>query len=73
MTDKLPSEKEILTAANQLLDQYHGAVDDAKAHATQKADEFKAMDNIDGHLVWLKILKAVIELTDMEHDGETVH
>jgi len=29
--------------------------------------------DIDGHLVWLKIHRAIIELTETEWEGETVH
>ena len=72
MTD-IPDDKAILTAANQLLEQYEGDVQQAKLHAALKTDKFLEEGDIDGHLTWLKIHRAVIELTDIEWDGETVH
>lgn len=74
MTDqKLPTDKEILTAAKQILRIYEGDLVDAKLHAARLSDEFLEMGDIDGHLTWLKIHRAVIELTDVEWDGETLH
>ena len=75
MTDaKIPDDKEILTAANQLLQQYKGEVLDAKLHAARLADRFLEDGNIDGHLTWLKIHRAILELTEVqrEEDG-TLH
>lgn len=75
MTDgKLPSDKEILTAANQVLEQYKGDVLDAKLHAARLADEFMEKGDIDGNLVWLKIYRAILDLTDTEmEEGDTLH
>lgn len=77
MTDtKLPDDKEIYTAANQPLTQHSGDAGDAgdaKLHATRLADDFLEKGNIDGHLVWLKIYKAIIELTGTERAGATLH
>ena len=75
MTDgKILDDKEVLTAANQLLEQYKGDVLDAKLHAARLADQFLEDGDIDGHLTWLKIHRAILELTDSEReDGETLH
>ena len=75
MTDgRIPDDKEILTAANQLLQQHAGAVPDAKLHAARLADKFLEEGDIDGHLTWLKIHRAILELTDVEWvDGEALH
>lgn len=72
MTD-IPDDKQILTAANQILKQYEGDVGEAKLHAARLYDEFLKKGDIDGHLTWLKIHRAIIELTDVEYDGETLH
>lgn len=72
MTD-IPDDKAILTAAKQILRIYDGDVLDAKLHAARLSDEFLEKGDIDGHLTWLKIHRAIIELTDVEWDGETVH
>lgn len=72
--DKLPDDKEVLIAANQLLQQYKGDVLDAKLHAARLADKFLEEGDIDGHLTWLKIHRAILELTDEEREeGETLH
>lgn len=69
-----PSDKEILTAANQVLEQYKGDVLDAKLHAARLADEFMEKGDIDGNLVWLKIYRAILDLTDTEmEEGDTLH
>ena len=72
MTD-IPDDKSILTAANQILDQYHGDALDARLHAARLSDEFLDKGDIDGHLLWEKIHRAIFDLTDTERDGETVH
>lgn len=72
MTD-IPDDKQILTAANQILRIYEHNVLDAKLHAARLSDEFLEKGDIDGHLTWLKIHRAIIELTDAEWDGETLH
>lgn len=72
MTD-IPDEKQILTAANQLLGQYNGDVLDAKLHAARLSDNFLERGDIDGHLAWLKIHRAITRLTDSGWDGETLH
>lgn len=69
----LPDDKSILTAANQILSQYNGDALDARLHAARLADEFLDKGDIDGHLLWERIHPAIIELTDVEWDGETVH
>jgi hypothetical protein len=72
MTD-IPDDIQILTAAKQILKIYEGDVSDAKLHATRLSEEFEEKGDIDGHLTWLKIQRAIIELTDVEYDGETLH
>lgn len=69
----IPDDKVILTAAKQILHIHEGDVTDAKLHAARFADEFLEKGDIDGHLTWLKLHRAIIELTDEEWDGETVH
>lgn len=71
MTD-IPDDKQILIAANKLIKQFKN-VQDAKMHTAMKSDAFLDEGDIDGHLTWLKIHRAIIELTDVEWDGETVH
>lgn len=70
---EIPDEKQVLTAAKQILRIYENDVLDAKLHAARLSDEFLEKGDIDGHLKWLKIHRAIIELTDAEWDGETVH
>lgn len=69
----IPDDKQILVAAKQILKIYEGDLDDAKLHATRLSDEFEEKGDVDGHLTWLKIHRAIIELTDVEYDGETLH
>lgn len=74
MTDqKIPDDKSILTAAKQILRIYEDDVTDAKDHAARLTQEFLDKGDVDGQLTWLKIHRAIIELTDVERDGETVH
>lgn len=74
MTDqKLPDDKLILTAAKQILRIYEGDVTHAKEHAVRLTQEFVEKGDVDGQLKWLKIHRAIIELTDVGYDGETVH
>lgn len=72
MTD-IPDDKQILTAAKQILKIYEGDILDSKLHAARLSDEMLEKGDIDGHLTWLKIHRAIIELTDVEYDGETLH
>lgn len=72
MTD-IPDDKKILTAAKQILSQYNGDALDARLHAARLADEFLDKGDIDGHLLWERIHRAIFDLTDVEYDGETVH
>jgi hypothetical protein len=62
------SDKEIWTAANQVIQQY----EDAEFHASMRADELLEQGDVDGHLVWMRILKAIRSLTEIE-PGERVH
>lgn len=72
MTD-IPDDKAILTAAKQVLGQYDGNALDARLHAARLSDEFLDKGDIEGHLLWEKIHRAIFDLTDVEWDGETVH
>ena len=75
MTDsRVLDDKEVLIAANQILQQYTGDVLDAKLHAARLSDQFLEEGAIDGHLTWLKILRAILDMTDGEReDGEMLH
>lgn len=72
MTD-IPDDKAVLMAAKQVLGQYHGNALDARLHAARLSDEFLDKGDIEGHLLWEKIHRAIFDLTDVEWDGETVH
>lgn len=65
----MPTEKEIWTAANQIIQQYGDAAD---VHASMRANNLLEEGDTDGHLVWLRILKAIRSLADVE-PGERVH
>lgn len=70
---EIPDDKQILISAKQILKIYEGDVLEAKLHAARLSDEFLEKGDMDGHLTWLKIHRAIIELTDVEYDGETLH
>ncbi len=64
------SDLDIYRSARVLIDQ-HG--EDAPIWAAQKADEMLERGNLDGKLLWLKILQAVKELQSKERPpGATV-
>ena len=63
------SDKDIWCSAN-LLVQEHG--EDAKIHAAQMADKFLEEGDIDGHRTWMRILRAIEELSKTEA-SDTVH
>lgn len=69
----IPDDKQILTAANQILRIYENDVLDAKLHAARLSDEFLEKGDIDGHLTWLKIHRAIFELTDTERGDRALH
>lgn len=69
----IPDDKSILTAAKQILNIYDNDATDAKEHAAKLTEEFVEKGDVDGQLTWLKIHRAIIELTDVGYDGETVH
>jgi hypothetical protein len=56
MTD----DPDVWHAASVLIHQYRN---DASSRAAQRADELLARGDADGHSIWLRILKAVEELT----------
>ena len=72
MTD-ISNDKAILTAAKQTLSLYNGDELDARLHAARLSDEYLDKGDIDGHLLWEKIHRAIFDLTDTERDGGTVH
>jgi hypothetical protein len=53
----------------------HRYGDDAsRSRAAQRADELLARGDADGHSIWLRILKAIAELTRKERkDDERAH
>lgn len=69
MTDEI----DIYRTANLLVKQ-HGEME-AAIHAAQRADELLDAGDMQGRRVWLKVLKAVRELSDGEPpgDGQVVH
>ncbi|WP_156405420.1 hypothetical protein [Sphingomonas sp. Root710] len=56
-------EWEIWACANQLMQQYGDA---ASFHAAQRADDLFAANDMDGHLTWLRILKRIENLEDLD-------
>jgi hypothetical protein len=69
MTDEI----DIYRTANLLL-KLHGEMK-AVIHAAQRADELLDAGDMEGRRVWLKVLKAVKELSEVEPpgDGQVVH
>ncbi len=56
----------------QLLVKQHG--DDAPIHAAMRADTLLEAGDLDGHVVWKQILKAIEELQRAgPNSGEAVH
>lgn len=69
MTDEI----DIYRTASLLMKQ-HGEME-AAIHAAQRADELMDAGDMEGRSVWLKVLKAVKELSETEPpgDGTVVH
>ncbi len=68
MTD----QRDIYRSAKLLIDQ-HGAVE-AEIHAAQRADALLEQGDMDGRRVWLRVLDAVKELSEIDpRPAETVH
>jgi hypothetical protein len=63
------SNRDIYTAANIMTTRYG---EDAATQAAMRADEF-GVDDIDGQLHWLKILKAIEQLQRSRLPGELVN
>ncbi len=62
---------DVFRAANMLIKQYG---DDAPIRAAQRADEMLEQGDIDGQVVWKRILAAVEELSAKERpEGAVVH
>ena len=66
LTDRnMTSDRDIWIVANQCIQQ-HG--DDATIHAAMRADELLDEGDVEGRLVWLRILDAIKELQNTEPD-----
>ena len=63
------SDLDIYRSANLLIRE-HG--EDAKLEASLKADKFLEKGDMDGVVVWKKIISA-IEVLQNENNGETIH
>ena len=67
MTD----DKDIYRSAKLMIDR-HG--DDAPIHAAMRADEMLEAGDLDGQVVWKRILVAIEELQSKERpEGEKLH
>ena len=64
------SDPDIFRAAKLLIDQ-HGA--DAAIRAAQRADELQDEGDVDGAVVWRRILEAIDELTRSRREGESLN
>ena len=65
----MTSDRDIWITANSLIKQ-HG--EDAEIHAAMRHDELLDQGDIDGVMVWKRILKAVKELLS-KPDASTLH
>ncbi len=67
----MTSDIDIYRSANELIKQFGDAAD---IEAAMKADERLAAGDMEGEAVWLRIVKAIEELTSKERPkGEKVH
>jgi hypothetical protein len=66
----LTDDPDIFRAAKLLIDQ-HG--NDASTRAAQRADELLEEGDIDGAVVWRRILEAIEELTRGRREGEALN
>ncbi len=67
----MTSDLDIYRSANELIEQ-HG--DDAPILAAMRADELMESGDMDGRVVWLRIVNAIEELLSEERpEGEKVH
>lgn len=69
----MTEEIDIYRSANLLIKQM-GYIE-AEIHAAQRADELLEQGNMEGRMVWLKVLSAIQKLTNTQRasDDETVH
>ncbi len=67
----MTSNLDIYRSANEIIKQ-HG--EDAPIHAAMRADELMETGDMDGRVVWLRIVKAIEELLSKERpDDAEVH
>ena len=68
----MPSEIDIYRSAKLLVDQ-HG--EDAPIFAAQQADRCLEAGDLDGKAVWMRVIRAIKELTntDTPEGGQSVH
>jgi hypothetical protein len=67
----MTSDLDIYRSANELIEQHGDAAD---IEAAMRADACLAAGDMEGEAVWLRILKAIKELTSKERPkGEKVH
>ena len=64
MNEAMTSPLDIYRTAKVLIEQYGG--DDAVLMAAKRADALLALGDIDGQIVWKRVLQAVQELTRTE-------
>lgn len=65
----MPSDLDIYRTANLCIQQ-HG--EDAELYAGQRIDELLDAGDIDGRVVWMRVLDAIKELQNTE-TGDVVH
>ncbi len=67
----MTSEHDIYLAANKLIEQFG---EDAPIRAAMRHDELLKIGDVDGCVVWKRILKAIDELQSVEPpEGARVH
>jgi hypothetical protein len=66
----MTAEHDIYRAAKLVIDQ-HG--EDAAIRAAQRADVLLDEGDLDGAIVWRRILEAIGELTRTRRDGESLN
>ena len=65
-------QRDIYRSAKLLIDQY--GVAEAQINAAQRADALLEQGDMDGRRVWLRVLDAVKELSEIgPQQGKTVH
>ncbi len=67
----MTEDKDIYRSAKLLIDRHGG---DAVIHAAMRADELLDAGDIDGQVVWKRIIHAIEELQSKERlEGEKLH